>query len=114
MTTERKYYTAEDVEKAVVVYTNTDSEKNDSFLAKVRQEAKKQKESRKRGMNLTLAEELELAIDLYNDEVDEDDYIYWWDVLNEMNDLTDDEEVWRVIMTIEEETRKIIFKKTAV
>ena len=57
-------------------------------------------------MNTELSHELEEAIDIYNDGVDEDDRIYWWDVLNEMNDLTDDAEVLRVIEMIKAETEK--------
>lgn len=58
-------------------------------------------------MNTALAQELEYAIDKYNDEVEEDMYLYWWDVLNEMTDLTDDKQVLRTIMAIENETEKI-------
>lgn len=57
-------------------------------------------------MNTELSHELEEAIDIYNDGVDEDDRLYWWDVLNEMNDLTDDAEVIRVIELIKAETEK--------
>lgn len=58
-------------------------------------------------MNLELAKELELAIDLYNDEVEEDQYIYWWDILNEIADMTDDDEVVSVIIDIERETERL-------
>ena len=58
-------------------------------------------------MNLTLAQELELVIDRYNDEVEEDSYIYWWDIINEMRDMTDDEEVIRTIIAIERETERL-------
>ena len=63
----------------------------------------------KRGnkMNTKLVRELEYAIDIYNDGVDEDDYIYWWDILNEMNDLTDDAEVSKVIREIKREAERI-------
>ena len=57
-------------------------------------------------MNMELAHELEEAIDIYNDGVDEDERIYWWDILKEMNDLTDDAEVIRVIEMIKAETEK--------
>lgn len=57
-------------------------------------------------MNLELAHELEEAIDIYNDGVDEENHIFWWDILNEMNDLTDDEEVIRVIEMIKAEAEK--------
>ena len=52
-------------------------------------------------MNMDLAQELEYAIDRYNDEVEEDQYIYWWDIINEMRDMTDDEEVIRTIIAID-------------
>lgn len=57
-------------------------------------------------MNTELAHELEEAIDIYNDGVDEDDRIYWWDILNEINDMTDDAEVIRVIEMIKAEAEK--------
>jgi hypothetical protein len=57
-------------------------------------------------MNTEISHELEEAIDIYNDGVDEDERIYWWDVLNEMNDLTDDAEVIRVIELIKAEAEK--------
>lgn len=57
-------------------------------------------------MNIELAHELEEAIDIYNDGVEEDERIYWWDVLNETNDLTDDAEVIRVIEMIKAEAEK--------
>ena len=59
-------------------------------------------------MNTKLVRELEYAIDIYNDGVDEDDYIYWWDILNEMNDLTDDAEVSKVIAEIKREAERIM------
>ena len=64
-------------------------------------------------MNLTLAQALEDAIDNYNEEVNEDGRIYWWDILNEMHDLTDDDEVLRVIMAIERETEKMTGRRAA-
>lgn len=64
-------------------------------------------------MNLALAQELEYAIDRYNDEVEEDQYIYWWDIINEMRDMTDDEEVIRTIIAIDRETEKLQLKKAA-
>lgn len=57
-------------------------------------------------MNLELAHELEEAIDIYNDGVEEENHIFWWDILNEMNDLTDDAEVMRVIEMIKTEAKK--------
>lgn len=64
-------------------------------------------------MNLALAQELEYAIDRYNDEVEEDQYIYWWDIINEMSDMTDDEEVIRTIIAIDRETEKLTMKRAA-
>ena len=64
-------------------------------------------------MNRALAEELELTIDRYNDEVEEDQYIYWWDIINEMSDMTDDEEVIRTIIAIDRETEKLTMKRAA-
>ena len=57
-------------------------------------------------MNLELAHELEEAIDIYNDGVEEENHIFWWDIVNEMNDLTDDAEVMRVIELIKAEAEK--------
>lgn len=57
-------------------------------------------------MNMELAHELEEAIDIYNDGVEEENHIFWWDILNEMNDLTDDAEVIRVIELIKAEIEK--------
>lgn len=61
-------------------------------------------------MNIELSHELEEAIDIYNDGADEDERIYWWDILNEMNDLTDDAEVIRVIELIKAETEKTMMR----
>ncbi len=58
-------------------------------------------------MNNELSILLEDAIDNYNEQVCEDDRLYWWDILNEISDLTDDEEVLRVIMAIDNETVKL-------
>ena len=58
-------------------------------------------------MNNELSILLEDAIDNYNEEVNEDDRLYWWDILNEINDLTDDEQVLRVIVEIENETSRL-------
>lgn len=64
-------------------------------------------------MNMKLAQELEYVIDRYNDEVEEENYLYWWDVINEMHDMTDDEEVIRVIISIERETERLQMKRAA-
>ncbi len=57
-------------------------------------------------MNNELSILLDDAIDNYNEQVDEDNRLYWWDILNEINDLTDDEEILQIITTIENETVK--------
>lgn len=64
-------------------------------------------------MNPELAIALEDAIDNYNEEVCEHCYLYWWDVINNIWDLTDDEAVIRVIMAIERETEKLSTRRAA-
>lgn len=64
-------------------------------------------------MNMRLAGELELAIDRYNDEVEETEYIYWWDVVNEISDWSDDLEVIRTIIAIDCETNKLKSRRAA-
>lgn len=64
-------------------------------------------------MNLELAEQLELAIDRYNDEVEEAEYLYWWDVVNEIRDWSDDLEVIRTIIAIDHETNKLMARRAA-
>lgn len=64
-------------------------------------------------MNENLAVMLEDAIDNYNDMVCEDDYLYWWDVINEMDDMTDDEEVLEIISQIDREREKLMMKEAA-
>ena len=60
-------------------------------------------------MNEALEVLLTEAIDKYNEEVlHEDLYLYWWDVLNEIGDLTDDDEVLSVIIDIEREADRLI------
>ncbi len=51
-------------------------------------------------MNNKLSILLDDAIDEYNERVCEDNRIYLWDILNEMDDLTNDKEVLRVITEI--------------
>ena len=58
-------------------------------------------------MNNELSILLDDAIDNYNEQVNEDDRLYWWDILNEMNDLTDDDEVMQVIRMIENQTIRL-------
>lgn len=64
-------------------------------------------------MNENLAVLLEDAIDNYNDMVSEDDYLFWWDVINEMDDMTDDEEVTEIIAQIESETKRLKEKEAS-
>ena len=59
-------------------------------------------------MNKELAALLQDAIDNYNEEVLEEDlYLYWWDILNEIRDLTNDDEVLAIIIDIERETDRL-------
>lgn len=64
-------------------------------------------------MNKDLEIALDEAIDAYNEEVSEDQHLWWWDVLNEIKDLTDDEEVIRVIIQIERETERLQSRRAA-
>lgn len=64
-------------------------------------------------MNKELEILLDEAIDNYNEEVSEDQHLWWWDVLNEIKDLSDDDEVIRVIISIEKETEKLQMKRAA-
>lgn len=57
---------------------------------------------------------LEEAIDKYNEEVlNEDLYLYWWDVLNEIGDLTDEAEVITTIIAIEREADRMASRRYA-
>lgn len=58
-------------------------------------------------MNMELARALNEAIDLYNEEVEPNEYIYWWDVINEIRDISDDEEVFDLIVAIERQADKL-------
>ncbi len=64
-------------------------------------------------MNTELEIALDEAIDAYNEEVNEDARLWWWDVLNELHDLSDDEEVIRMIIRIERETEKLQSRRAA-
>jgi hypothetical protein len=64
-------------------------------------------------MNKELEIALDEAIDAYNEEVNEDARLWWWDVLNELNDLSDDDEVIRMIIRIERETEKLQSRRAA-
>ena len=64
-------------------------------------------------MNKELEIALDEAIDAYNEEVNEDARLWWWDVLNELHDLSDDDEVIRMIIRIERETEKLQSRRAA-
>lgn len=58
-------------------------------------------------MNKELVKALCEAIDNFNEYSDENNQLYWWDIVNNIKDIADDEEVLRVIITIENETSKL-------
>lgn len=64
-------------------------------------------------MNKELGIALNEVIDEYNEYVNEEQHLWWWDVLNEMRDLSDDDEVIRVIIAIERATEKLKRKEAA-
>lgn len=64
-------------------------------------------------MNKELEAVLNDAIDAYNEEVMEAEYIWWWDVINNIKDLTDDDEVIRIIIAIERMTEKLQGRRAA-
>ena len=64
-------------------------------------------------MNKDLEIALDDAIDTYNEYVSEEQHLWWWDVLNEIRDLSDDDEVLRVIIGIEKEIEKLQSKRAA-
>jgi hypothetical protein len=64
-------------------------------------------------MNKELEVLLDEAIDAYNEEVSEDQHLWWWDVLNEIRDASDDDEVIRVIIGIEKATEKLQMRRAA-
>lgn len=64
-------------------------------------------------MNKELEVLLDEAIDNYNELVSEADHLWWWDVLNSINDLSNDEDVIRTIIGIEKLTEKLQRKQAA-
>lgn len=64
-------------------------------------------------MNKELEVLLDDAIDNYNEMVSEDERLWWWDVLNSINDLSNDEDVIRTIIGIEKATEKLQRKSAA-
>ena len=53
------------------------------------------------------------AIETYNDYADEHEQIYWWDILNEIADMTDEDEVMRIIVRIEKQADALMRKEAA-
>jgi hypothetical protein len=64
-------------------------------------------------MNKELEMLLDDAIDNYNELVSEEERLWWWDVLNSINDLSNDEDVIRTIIGIEKLTEKLQRKHAA-
>lgn len=64
-------------------------------------------------MNKELEILLDEAIDNYNELVSEAEHLWWWDVLNSINDLSNDEDVIRTIIGIEKLTEKLQRKNAA-
>lgn len=64
-------------------------------------------------MNMELCRALNEAVEIHNDYADEHNQIYWWDVLNEITDMTDEDEVTRIIIRIERETEMLMRKEAA-
>ena len=64
-------------------------------------------------MNKELEVLLDEAIDNYNEWVSEADHLWWWDVLNSINDLSNDEDVIRTIMAIENAAERLERKNAA-
>lgn len=58
-------------------------------------------------MNKELCRLLNEAVENHNDYADESNFLYWWDVLNEIEDMTDDEEVMELIARIDRETERM-------
>ena len=58
-------------------------------------------------MNNELCRLLNEAVENHNDYADDDNFLYWWDVLNEIEDMTDDEEVMDLISQIDRETERM-------
>lgn len=64
-------------------------------------------------MNKELCRLLNEAVENHNDYADDDNFLYWWDVLNEIEDMTDDAEVMELISSIQTETEKLIKMEAA-
>lgn len=58
-------------------------------------------------MNNELCRLLNEAVENHNDYADDDNFLYWWDVLNEIEDMTDDAEVMDMIARIDRETERM-------
>ena len=58
-------------------------------------------------MNNELCRLLNEAVENHNDYADDANFLYWWDVLNEIEDMTDDAEVMDLIATIDRETERM-------
>ena len=58
-------------------------------------------------MNNELCRLLNEAVENHNDYADESNFLYWWDVLNEIEDMTDDAEVMDLIARIDRETERM-------
>lgn len=58
-------------------------------------------------MNNELCRLLNEAVENHNDYADDSNFLYWWDVLNEIEDMTDDEEVMELIARIDRETERM-------
>ena len=58
-------------------------------------------------MNNELCRLLNEAVENHNDYADDDNFLYWWDVLNEIEDMTDYAEVMDLIARIDRETERM-------
>lgn len=58
-------------------------------------------------MNNELCRLLNEAVENHNDYAEESNFLYWWDVLNEIEDMTDDAEVMDMIARIDRETERM-------
>ena len=62
-------------------------------------------------MNKELCRLLNEAVENHNDYADESSFLYWWDVLNEIEDMTDDEAVMELIARIENNTERMMIEE---
>ena len=58
-------------------------------------------------MNNELCRLLNEAVENHNDYAEDENFLYWWDVLNEIEDMTDDVEVMDMIARIDRETERM-------